>query len=292
MKVLFFVALFAALNFAQELNCRVTVNYESLPVVNRELLVDFAVMIEDYMNKTRFTQTEWQGGKIDCSMNIFLTGAADETNYSAQVVITSQRPIYQTKNNSLMLSISDNQWGFSYVKNQALYSNQSTYDPLASFLDYYAYIIIGYDMDSYEKLGGQPYFTKAFDIVNLAQSSRYTAGWERNSSSYSRRGLVENLLNEKYRSFREAFFNYHFNGLDVFPKNKMAGLEQIVNLVETISGMRSKLDFNSVLLKVFFDAKHGEISDRLKSHPNKNDILRTLKKIDPAHISKYDEAMS
>ena len=35
---------------AQELNCRVDVNYESLPVNNRELLADFSSVIENYMN--------------------------------------------------------------------------------------------------------------------------------------------------------------------------------------------------------------------------------------------------
>ena len=210
MKSLGIIIILLTINtFSQELNCKVTVNYESIPTGNRELLSDFANSIEDYLNKTRFTD-KWEVDKIDCAFNIFFIGASSDVNYTAQAVITSQRPIYQSAKNSLMLSINDGQWSFTYEKNQTLYPTQSVFDPLTSFLDYYAYIIIGFNEDSYDELLGNPFFTKAFDIVNLGANSSFRTGWEKSSGSYTRRGLVEDLLNEKYRPFREAFFNYHY----------------------------------------------------------------------------------
>lgn len=289
MKALvFFILIFASSLQSQELNCRVIVNFESIPVNNRELLTNFAQSIEDYLNKTRFTD-KWDGDKIDCTFNIFFTGASSDVNYNAQAVITSQRPIYNSDKNSLMLSINDGQWSFVYEKNQTLYSNQSVFDPLTSFLDFYAYVIIGFDLDSYDELSGNVFFTKAFDIVNLGANSGARLGWEKSSSSYSRRGLVEDLLNEKYRPFREAFFNYHYNGLDLLKDKKTLALKNIVKLVDVLEVLRTKVDINSVLIKVFFDAKSGEIIENLKTYSDKS-IFKKLKKVDPSRALKYEEA--
>ena len=290
MKTIFsLIFLVYSVSFGQELNCKVTVNYESIPVVNRELLVDFAQTIEDYMNKTKFTD-KWDGDKIECALTIFFTGASSEINYSAQAVVTSQRPIYNSTKNSLMLSINDAQWSFVYEKNQTLYATQSIFDPLTSFLDYYAYVIIGFDLDSYEELSGSTYFTKAFDIVNLGATSGFRIGWEKSSSSYSRRGLVEDLLNEKFRFFREAYFNYHYNGLDLFTDKRQAAFKNITKLIDVLDMMRTKVDINSVLIKTFFDAKSGEIIEYLRTYPDKS-IFNKLKKIDPPHALKYDDAV-
>lgn len=293
MKKIFLVLLFfSTVHFAQELNCKVIVNYESLPVVNREILVGFYQIVADYMNMTRFSEDDWNGPKIPCTINIFFLSASSEVNYTAQAVVISQRPVYNTVNYSQMLTVNDNSWSFIYEKGQSLYSNRSTFDPLTSFLDYYANIIIGYDMDSYVELGGSPFFSKAFDIVNLGSSSGFSGGWQTTSlSTYSRWNLVQDLLNEKYRTFREAFYNYHFNGLDIFLENKTVALEQITNLVTTLEQMRTKADLNTVLIKTFFDSKYGEITDFLR-HAGDPELFKTLKKIDPSHAAKYDEVLN
>ncbi len=286
--VVLFLLLSSAV-FAQELNCNVTVSVEGLPVVNRDILSGFANTVETYMNKTKFTSDEWDGDKINCSLNIYFTGASSETNYSAQVVIVSQRPIYKSQLDSPVLTINDGQWSFTYQKNQPLVFNQSIFDPLTSFLDYYAYIIIGMDLDTWQPLGGTPFFSKAYDIVNMGANSSFSQGWSKSSGSYSRYGLVDNLLNDKYRAFREAIADYYL-GIDYYTTNKKAAQQKMVKLINTLDAMRNKVDINSTLIKVFFDAKSGEIVERLKDYPDKN-IFSMLKKIDPPHSAKYDQVL-
>ena len=186
------------ISVAQELNCTVTVNYEGLAVNNRELLIDFGGVVESYMNTTQFTGEAWDGQKIDCALTIFFTGASNETDYSAQVVIVSTRPVFKSTRQTPMLTISDANWSFRYVPNQALYANQATFDPLTSFLDFYANLIIGFDWETWQELGGTQYFKKAFDILNLSVSSTYKKGWEQSSASYSKWGLCNDLLNDKW----------------------------------------------------------------------------------------------
>ena len=291
-KIKYFSLIFifsSFLKFAQELDCTVTVNYESLPVSNRELLTDFGAAVEDYMNKTRFSNDNWDAEKIICSMNIFFTSASSDVDYSAQVVVTSQRPIYKTDRNSLMLTVNDGKWSFKYEKGQAFYANQSTFEPITSFLDYYAKIILGLDWDSFESLAGSPFFAEALNICNLGANSQKSEGWVRSSSTYSRMGLAEDLLNEKYRQFRESIYDYHL-GIDYFSINKKIGQDKIVKLINTLESLRTKIDLNSVVIKTFFDAKSGEIIEYLSDYPDKS-VFTTLKKIDPPHMSKYEEAM-
>ncbi|HMN49807.1 MAG TPA: DUF4835 family protein [Ignavibacteriaceae bacterium] len=290
MKYLIFLSLiYSSISFSQELNCKVSVNYEGLPVLNRELLTDFAGVIESYMNTTQFTSETWKGQKIDCSLNIFFTSSSGDNDYAAQVVVVSTRPIYKSTRQSPMITINDPTWSFRYVKNQALYPNQSTFDPITSFLDYYANIIIGFDWDTWAELGGTPFFKKAFDIVNLGNNSGNKKGWERSNATFSRWGLCEDLLNDKYRNFREALFRYYY-GVDEYQVNKKDAQEKIVNIINVLSLMKSKSDINSVLIRLFFDTKYGEFIELLRDYPDVT-IFRTLKQIDPSHAAKYDDLL-
>ena len=290
MKYLIFLSLiYSSISFSQELNCKVSVNYEGLHVLNRELLTDFAGVIESYMNTTQFTSETWKGQKIDCSLNIFFTSSSGDNDYAAQVVVVSTRPIYKSTRQSPMITINDPTWSFRYVKNQALYPNQSTFDPITSFLDYYANIIIGFDWDTWAELGGTPFFKKAFDIVNLGNNSGNKKGWERSNATFSRWGLCEYLLNDKYRNFREALFRYYY-GVDEYQVNKKDAQEKIVNIINVLSLMKSKSDINSVLIRLFFDTKYGEFIELLRDYPDVT-IFRTLKQIDPSHAAKYDDLL-
>jgi len=287
--ILLIYLFFSVTSTAQELNCQVEVNYQNLPVNNRELLTDFAGVIENYLNTTRFTNTDW-GQRIDCTFNIFFTSAGSDVDYSAQIVVVSQRPVYKSTNNSSVLTINDGQWQFKYQKGQALYSNQTTFDPLTSFLDYYALIIIGMDMDTFEPQGGTVYFKRAQDIVNLGANSSASLGWQSSSSVYSRWGLVNEILSATYSFFRISIFDYHY-GIDIYSQNKQLGQQKILDLINVLWIMYEKLgSLNSVYIRTFFDAKHGEIIDYLKGYPDA-EIFNKLKKIDPPHTSKYEAAM-
>jgi len=289
-KILIVFLALSSAGLAQELNCRVDVNYESLPVNNRELLSDFANVIENYMNTTRFTIESWDGEKIDCSLTILFVSASGDVDYTAQIVVVSQRPVYQSTRNSLMLTINDAAWSFKYERGQALYSGQSTFDGLTSLLEFYALIIIGFDWDTWEEFGGNRYFQRAQDIVNLGATSGFSNGWLSSSSSYNRWGLVNDLLAEKYSKFRSTVFDYHY-GLDIYQQDKVLGQQKIVSLIDNLYNMwEVQGGLKSVLLKTFSDAKHGEIIDLLKDYKDLT-IFEKLKKIDPQHASKYEAVM-
>jgi len=291
MKYLFLLLfLFPLIVNAQELNCKVRVNVENLETYYRDFLDDFANSVEDYMNKTKFYDGEWEGGKIECSMDIFFIAGSNDVNYTAQVVISSQREIYNSSNSTRMLTVSDNSWSFKYEQGQSFYQYETSFDPLTSFLDFYAYVVIGFDLDSYAELGGTPYFNKALGIVNFAVTGGASKSWLSTTGTYSRRKLVQELLDERYRPFREGFYDY-FYGIDVYSQSKKVAQREIVKFVDKVAGIKNKIDTRSMLLKTFFDTKYGEIIEKLKGYQDERGVLLKLMKIDPAHAAKYDEAI-
>ena len=289
-KLLFAILMLPSFILAQELNASVTVNYEQLETAGKERLRDFEGAVEDYINNTRFTDLDWEGEPIPCTFNIFFISNQGETRYSAQVVVTSQRPVYKSSRNSLMLNILDKEWNFEYEKNQTMRLNLANFDPLTSFIDFYAYLIIAFDMESYNELGGVDYFNKAYDIALLGSNSQFSAGWTMETARYNKRKLLDEAEDASFNQFRKDYFNYHYNGIDLYtenPKETHAVIERMVNyLYDNID----KMGRNSVFLRVFFEAKAGEIVDYLSGYED-DTIFQKLMKVDPGNISKYQQAM-
>ena len=143
MKKFFFVIVFLPLFcFAQELKVDVSINSEQLQIDARERLEGFETLVENYMNTNRFSGSDWEGEPINCSFTIFFNAAVGQTDYSAQIIVNSTRPIYNSKNHSLMLNLRDETWKFQYEKNQSLIFNPNDFNSLTSLLDFYAYIIL------------------------------------------------------------------------------------------------------------------------------------------------------
>lgn len=289
-KILLLILLIPGVIFTQELDASVSVNYEQLSTAAKERLEGFGQAVESYLNNNSYTGEEWEGDPIKCSFNIFFSAEGGETGYSAQIVIVSQRPIYESQSSSLMFRMQDTQWSFQYEKNQSLYFNQTFFDPLLSFLDFYAHVIIGLDLDSFSKLGGSDMFIQALDIAVLGSSTGYKETWSKSSLAYNKRTLIDNLLSADFKQFREDYFEYHYNGIDLMASDPEEGYKNIINLIKDLEKRKDNLDPRNVLLKVFFEAKSSEFVDVLKDYPDKS-ILEILKKIDPQHSSKYDKAL-
>jgi len=293
-KLLLIITLFnLPIMYAQELDCTVNINIESIPSAQRDYLRTFKLDIENYMNSTRFTDEDLDGEKISCSLEIFFKTATGDNKYQAQVVITSQRPIYDGDQKSgrvtPVLRISDGNWEFSYIPNQRLIHDELIFDPLTSFLDFYAYLIIGYDLETYLPLSGTRCFEKALKVVQLGANYSMAKDWKAASTSYNKYGIVDELTQFKFNTFRLAFNSYHLDGLDSLTIAPQKALSHIMNALEAIYDLR-KQTTTSVAIKQFFDAKYREIAEIFSAYPDKS-IYDKLSTYDPEHRSVYQEWM-
>jgi hypothetical protein len=144
-------------------------------------------------------------------------------------------------------------------------------------------------MDSYNPLGGDEYFSKAYDLALLGASSSFSKGWTLENTSYNKRKLLDEIQDAQYNQFRQDYFDYHYNGLDIFAQSKKEAQANIAKLVNNLYKVVDKIARNSVLLKVFFDAKAGELAEYLKGYDE--NVFKKLMKINPENLSKYEAAL-
>lgn len=275
--------------YSQELKATVTVNYESLETQAKEKLRNFASEVEAYLNRNSFSDYDYSEYPIECNFNIFFSSASGEKSYGAQVVVTSTRPLEEIEGSTMMMRVQDSPWSFNYETGQSWIFNQADFDPLTSFLDFYAYVIIGLDLDSYFEKGGTPMFEKAYDIANWGAGSYRE--WKLEANSYNKMYFVKNLLDAAFEQFRIDYYNYHWNGLDLYESDRVKGINNMATLVKNLAKVKDKLDPRNILLRVFFDSKNRELAKYMREYPDRNEIYQLLITVDAGHISKYDEIM-
>lgn len=283
--LLFASLLFSATGVAQQVHCSLTVNMEAVATTNRDLLVNFESDVRDYLNGYSWGQDNLDE-KIQYTMTIFFKGATGD-KYVAQAFIGSQRSILNSEKASAVVRLLDETWEFTYVKTNPINHTPYTFNDLASFLDFYAYLIIGHDYDTYEEFSGTPFFQKAADIANLGRSSG-SKGWQAVTSGYSRSQYVEEMLNPKYAPLRSASYRYHFRGLDSLSSSPTTAYANILEALDAIGKLRKNSDPRNLVIKSFFDTKYLEIADVFTSYPDPN-IYKTFSYIDPSHQTTYED---
>ncbi|MEX2116305.1 MAG: DUF4835 family protein [Bacteroidota bacterium] len=278
--------------FSQELNCDVTINVEQIPSASRDYLRDFEQLVEEYLNTYRWTNEDLGGERIQCTMNIFFLNAGSDNRYTAQVFIGSARPIYhgedKTERETIILRLLDERWEFEFSPNRPLYHDDFQFDPLADFLDFYAYLIVGFDLETYMDGSGTPYFQKALNICNQAAGTPFAQDWQAQSVNYTRFSMVDELTNMMYQQFRIAFHKYHFDGIDLLSTDPVKGLNAMLAAVQVIADVRQKQNPRSILVKTFFDTKYQEIAESFLRYPDRS-VYRRLSDADPNHQITYQE---
>jgi hypothetical protein len=267
-------------------DCAVQVNYESVPTSSKELLVNFESDVRNYVNNYQWGEGD-PDEKISCTLNIFVKSVSGENQYVAQVFVGSQRPIYGSDQNTAVLRLLDENWEFTYVKDRPIDHNIYTLSSLGSFLDFYMLLILGYDYDTYELLGGTPYLRKASDIASRGNSAGL-GGWVATSGSFSRTKLVNELLSASVEPVRAAMWDYHFNGLDSLAFDRFRGQEAMLRALDVFGATRKKLDPQNLTLRLFFETKNLEIASIFETYPDRSVYIR-LSKIDPSHTGIYEE---
>ncbi len=287
----FFLVLFGAESIAaQEFNCSVTVNDRQISGSSYDYITELPADIENYLNNYRWTNDRYEEHeRILCNMQILLTGVDSNFNYTSEVVITMRRPIYNTNQQSLTIVLSDNNWRFHYPRNKNMINDDLQFDDLTSFLDFYAYIMLGFDYDSFAELGGSQHFRSAENVFELGQNSG-VQGWGRSiGAQRNRYGLITDLRNPAYEDLRKAIYRYHRLGLDQFTIDPQIARNQILNALELLRDNK-RVTNNNYLFDIFFSTKYTELVALFRDAgvETRLEAYNLLRDVDPAHSSEYE----
>jgi hypothetical protein len=277
---------------AQEVEATVTVNADQLPASLRDEVAGFADDMKRYVEEMRWTDYEWDGAKVKMNFNVVFSGYSDGA-LNAKLLVGSQRAIDKSDGSSPMMKVLDDTWNFPYSRNQPFQRDYNRYDEMTGLIDFYVYIALGLDLDSYNQFGGTPMHAKAREIAQRAQTRSSGGPWSNQVQSgvFSRFGLIKELTDIRYNPIRQFIYDYHFNGLDLLAEKRAIALDSLNTQLTALVVAKNKLVEGSTLLRVLTDAKHVELSELFVGFHDET-VWRKLAYLDPGHATVYEAAKS
>lgn len=301
MRIVFFLFVMLHMHmssfFGQELQCEVSVTSDpglDITTTEREVIAELKNVIYEFMNNTAWTKDQFEiEEKINCNIVLSIVAIPSPGRYSANLQVQSTRPVFNTTYNTPLFNYLDKNVTFSFERNAILvFAPNEFRNNLTSVLAFYAYMILGYDYDSFSLEGGSKWFTKAQEIVVLAQSGG-GPGWRSNERGRDNRyWLVDNALQQLFKPLRACFYEYHRKGLDRMFENpteaRSSMFEALEKLVEVNTARPGSVNMNN-----FLQTKLNEFKGIFKDaeQTQKTEVVKLLKRLDPANGSKYEEIL-
>ncbi len=295
-----FLLIFSFLCFStnldgQELRCRISVSSSKIQRTDRQIFKSMQSDLYEFMNNRIWTNHVFSTEeRIECAIMINLEEESSQNEFKGTMQIQSSRPVFNSSYKSVLLNYKDKDIKFKYYQDESLEFSLSQHSSnLTSLMAFYAYIILGFDYDSYALEGGTEFFENAETVVSNAQRAE-EKGWKSFESSdrKNRYWLINNILDDKYDKIRRFYYQYHRQGLDKMADDVNKGRSVIVESLKLLQELnRRKPDSFMHYLKVVVDAKSDEIVNifREGTPDEQARVIRIMSEIDPANSSDYEK---
>mgnify|MGYP003691746965 CR=1 FL=1 len=275
---------------AEELQCIVSV---SAPTVGSDQSVypQMQDAISKYVNFRKWTDLKFEPlERIKCRMQFIINERPETDAFRASLQVQLIRPVYNSDYESMVINIQDKDVNFKFVPFTPLEFSENNYiDELTSILNYYCYMLIGFDQESFELSSGIPYFQKAQQIVNLAGNSG-GSGWRNFDGTRNRYWLVNDMLDNSMKKIHNIFYVYHRQGLDKMQSNINIGRSAVLGALRELQKLNQRYPAKYIT-RVFLTAKSSEIIDifRRGNMAEKGELVRIMSELDPANASNYEK---
>lgn len=291
---------FFQVSYGQEIQARVTINASKVSTtVDRKIFQTLQTGLTNFINSRKWSNDVFQPAeKIQCSFLLLIDDAPGNNIYKGKLTVQAARPVFNTTYLSPILNFQDDNITFRYIEFQPIEFNENRVqgnDPLVAnitaVMAFYANIILGLDYASFSLRGGDPFFQKAWNIVNNApESGREIGGWKSFESFRNRYWLAENLNNSRFALIHDALYAYYRSGMDLFYENEEAGRAGILNCLNFLTSLNRE-NPNSMIVQVFFQGKSNELVKVFsKANPDiKTRAREMLTKLDLTNSQAYKE---
>ncbi|MBP5377706.1 MAG: DUF4835 family protein [Bacteroidaceae bacterium] len=252
---------------SEELLCKVQVIHSHIQGTNTSLFTTLETALNEFMNTRSWTDLQFQKDeRIECTMNITVNKYDESKNlFSAEILLQSARPIFNSTYNSTVFSIKDPSFEFVYKEFDQLEWNENNIDNnLTAVMAYYAYLIIGMDLDTFSPLGGTQVLQTAENIVNNAQTLS-EPGWAAFKDTKNRHAIINDYLESSMEPFRQMQYKYYRQGLDEMANNADRGRTAITEAIELLDEAHHNKPL-SMLPQLFTEYKRDEIVNIYTGH--------------------------
>lgn len=274
-----------------EINFNVRFNTQQIQTADPAIFQTLERDVITFLNSQAWTKDAFLAEeRINCNLVFTIKEGGNPNNYDLDLAIQSSRPIYGSGNETALFNYLDNKITFYYEEYQPIQLSENTFTGnLPAVLGFYAYLVLGFDYDSFSPLGGQVYFEKAQEIYNRLPSnlSSDDPGW-RPAGTRNRYWLLENILSPRMLALRRANYTYHIKGLDMMHQNPDLARISIMEALEDVQ-LANQAYPNAPIIQVFNDAKRDEIIEIFKAGTltEQNSVIQIFSRVDPANSGKY-----
>lgn len=275
---------------AQELNCAVTINSDQIQGTNKQVFETLQNAVSDYLNTTVFTNAKYAANeKIECRLFLTVKEYKNDT-FTGDIQIQSLRPVYNSSYTTTLINFKDTKVEFTYAENEPLvYSVNNMESQLTAILNFYAYLILAVDSDSFAPHGGDPYFERLAQIVQMAQSAG-ESGWKAFEDTKNRSAVLSSFTDPATSIIRDMIYSYHRQGLDNMSVSMDKGRAAVTESLEAIDKVYRTAPM-SVALSMFKDAKLDELVNIYSKAPvsERETVYKMLEPIYPTEQTRLEQ---
>ena len=220
---------------AQELMAKVTINHNQIQGTDAGVFDNLQQTLEQFINDRQWTSLQFQKNeRIVCNFNITVTKYDQSSNlFTCTALIQANRPVYNSAYTSILYNNQDGDFNFEFAQFDQLNFNEEMVDnQLTALIAYYAYLIIGLDLDSFSPMGGEDVLQRCLNLTNNAQNLNFT-GWKAFDNDRNRFAIINDYLDGAMKPFRQLQYDYYRTGLDEMANNADRGRTNISTALQT-----------------------------------------------------------
>ena len=286
--------MFTANAGAQELFAKIKINSNKVQGTDKSVFENLEQTLTQFVNERQWTQYHFQQNeRIVCNFNITISKYDPSTNvFECTALIQANRPVYNSAYNSVLFSNSDKEFNFEFEQFEQLNFNEDNVDnQLTALFAYYAYMIIGMDLDSFAVMGGEDILQKCVNLVNNAQNLQFP-GWKAFEDDRNRFALINDYMDPSLKPMRQLQYDYYRLGLDEMESNVERGRTAVSDALEKNLKKAHEDRPMSLLPQIWTEYKNEELSGIYKgkgTQKEKEKVYQILFDINPSQNRYWDK---
>lgn len=285
--------LFPFQSVAQELQVKITINSAQIEGSDKSVFDNLQQTLEQWMNDRQWTELQFQKNeRIVCNFNLTVTKYDKANNrFSCTAMIQANRPVYNSAYTSTLYNNKDGEFNFDFAQFDQLNFNDEVIDnQLTALMGYYAYLIIGLNLDSFSPMGGTEILQRCMNLTNNAQDLGFT-GWKAFEDSRNRFAIINDYLDEAMKPFRQLQYDYYRLGLDEMASNVERGRTNVTTALELLKQAHADKPL-SLLPQIWTDYKRDELANIYKgkgTQKEKEVVYDLLFNINASQSNSWDK---